>query len=87
MSFNAASMSIVMKNNRNLLPKRKWFEGLVGSNSGKIGIANFHKEVSKEYLLKLRTRLQQENKNRRYRIWSIFGLISTIIIASALYYM
>lgn len=87
MSFNAASMSIVMKSNRNLLPKRKRFEGLVGSNSGKIEIANFHKEVSKEYLLKLRTRLQQENKNRRYRIWSIFGLISTIIIASALYYM
>ncbi|MGV6830916.1 MAG: hypothetical protein ACWA5P_05085 [bacterium] len=81
------SMNIVLKNNRNLLAKRKRFEGLVSSNSGKIETANFHKEVSKEYLLKLRNRLQEENKNRRYRIWSIFGLIASIIIACALYYM
>lgn len=84
---SAAFMNTVIKNNRNMLSKRKRLKCTL---SGKIVaskiISNFDKP-SKQQLYKIRQRLQRENLLRRRRLAIVFGGISTIIITLMIYYL
>lgn len=84
---SAAAMNAVIRNNRNMLSKRKRLKGTL---SGKI-IAN--KEVSnfdrpsKQDLLKIRQRLQKENHTRKMKLLVVFGTIAVTAITLMVYYL
>lgn len=84
---NAAFMNAVIKNNRNLLKKRKRLKGtLSGKLVAKKTVSNFDKP-SKQDLLKIRQRLQKENHTRKMKLLLVFGTIVVTTITLMVYYL
>jgi len=86
MSFGAVQHAIsVMKSNRSLLKKhRKRGFGLTGNESGKTEY-NLPK-ASKHDIIKLRTKLQKEQKQRRTKQVVLLSVLLIVIISTLIYF-
>jgi hypothetical protein len=74
-----------LKNNRSLLSKRKERTALEGSYSN-IELKEFPK-ASEEDLLKIRERMQLENKKRRLKLYVVSGFMVLFSILFILYFL
>lgn len=75
------SMNLVIKNNRNLLSKRKKFKTVLGSPSNKVTEYNLPKSTPRQ-LNDIKLRLQSERRYRNIIIILVSGLVfSSVIVA------
>ena len=81
---SAMAANTSLKNNRNLLSKRKEKASLEGSYSG-IELKKFPKATEAD-LIKIRERMELENKKWKIKLLILSGCIIAIVVSFMLYF-
>ena len=81
----AASMNVVMKNNRNLLQKRDKFKNTLSSKNEKVEFKS--PNASRSKLLEIKNRMKEENRRRTIKLSLVFGFIFSMLLSILFYYL
>ncbi len=86
MGFGGAhTMGVVLKNNRNLLRKRKKFQKSIGGYDNSIKTEYTFPKATRNGLNQIKNRLQREQKERIKKRVVVFTVLITILCCTIVY--
>lgn len=83
---SASAMNAIIKNNRNMLKRKKREKFKSERSDFKISQNYQYKKASRQQILELRQKLRNENKKNQQRFYVVFGFMMVCIISFMIYF-